>query len=173
VPKLQDLKKQQKEIEEEIRRTEPDLRDENTLFEEYAEWHYENSHNRKYLKLRKEIDKVEQALYRGTQFERIRQASVADQLFLAVPKGLIQQDELADGWGLLWVDDDLKVEPVVIPDSRECLVENRIHLVQHIAAAASSAVVFSQGLHTQASGAIVFVKPPRRHRRPQTVILPK
>lgn len=171
LPKLRELKERLRELETGIRAQEPELRDGGSLFEEYAVWHYEESGNSEYHRLKREIAKTEHALYQGTQFERIRQAALTDELYLAVPNGLIQPEELADGWGLLWLDDDLRVQPVQPPQSRACLAANRLHLIQNIAAAGTETMRFAMGLRLQKSGNYVFVQPPRGHRRPQRVSL--
>jgi len=166
LPLLRDLKERIWETERQIRGEEPELRETNTLFEEYAEWRYEDTGNREYHHLKREIEKTEHALYHGTQFDRIRRAHLADWLFLAVPEGLVAPSELTDGWGLLWVMADLSVQEVVSPQDRECLPANRIHLVQNIAVAAREAVMFTQGIR-RINDRIVFVHPPRGHRKPQ------
>ena len=170
-PRLRDLKLRQHQLEAAIRESEPELRDGDALFDEYAEWRYDDTANRDYHHVRRDLEKTEQALYRGTQFERIRQAALADQLYLAVPTGLIQPEELANGWGLLWVADDLAVTVAAAPEIRECHPENRLHLVQNIAAAGTSAVLFAMGLRAQTDGTLQFVQPPRGHRRPQALTL--
>jgi hypothetical protein len=171
VPRLRELKQRLHDLEAAIRRQEPELRDGGALFEEYAVWRYEDSRNREYHRLKRDIEKTEHALYEGTQFERIRQAALADQLHLAVPSGLIQPEELADGWGLLWVDDDLTVRQVLAPQPRDCHQSHRMHLVQNIAAAGGEAVRFALGLREQADGHHLFVQPPRGHRRAQPLTL--
>lgn len=173
-PQLRRFKAELRLVEAAIRQSEPELRDSNTLFEEYAEWRYERTENRDYHRLRKEIERVEQSLYKGTQFERIRAAALADRLYLAVPEGVVQPEELADGWGLLWVSRDLSLVQKAAPEERECLAGNRMHLVQNVAAAATSTVSFALGLRQLLGGGgnMIFVTPPRGHRRPQRVVLP-
>lgn len=166
LPRLQDLRSQAVELEERIRQEEPELREDGTLFEELAQWRYDRSTNREYRRVRRQMDKAEHALYSGTKFERVRSADLADQLCLVVPAGLIAPDELADGWGLLWVNDDLSVTVAAEPVPRECLPANRLHLVQNIASAAAGSVLFAAGVRRQKRGRTVFVKQPRGHRKP-------
>ena len=116
MPAIEQRKAERRELEEKIREQEPELKDPNTLFEEYAEWHYDRTRNRRYHQIQKEIRRLEHALMQGTRFEQIRAAHVADELYLAVPAHLIDPDELADGWGLLWVHSDLSIEV-----RRECV----------------------------------------------------
>ncbi len=166
LPKLCQLKEQAQAQEAEIRRDEPELRDGASLFEEYAVWRYEDTVNPEYHRIRRAIAKTEHAVYRGSQFERIRQAALADQLYLAVPEGLIQPRELADGWGLLWVRNDMQVTVAQPPETRNCLDANRMHLVQNMAAASADAMRCVIGLQAHANGRHSFVRPPRFHRRP-------
>jgi hypothetical protein len=167
LPKLCQLKEQAQEAEAEIRRNEPELRDGAALFEEYAVWRYEDTANPEYHRLRRAIAKTEHAIYRGSQFERIRQAALADQLYLAVPEGLILPRELADGWGLLWIRNDMQVTVAQSPETRNCLDANRMHLVQNMAAASADTMRCLIGLQAHADGRHSFVQPPRLHRRPQ------
>ena len=171
LPRLRQLKEELAAVEEQIRDKEPELRDGNTLFEEYAEWRYEDSRNRDYHRVKRAIEKMEHGLYHGTKFERIRSAQLADFLYLAVPTGVVHRDELADGWGLLWVEDDLGVQVMGEAENRECLTSNRVHLVQNIAAAAKRAALFACGVHRDARGDVMLVKPPRGHRRLEKVRL--
>jgi hypothetical protein len=165
LPYLRSLKEQLAAIEAEIRSKEPQLRENAALFEEYAEWHYERSANKQYHHLRREIDKTEHALYHGTKFDRIRSAQLADVLYLAVPERLVTPDELADGWGLLWVSPTLEVTEVGPPHPRECTPQHRLHLVQNIAAAATDSVRMEHGVR-RLQDEVVFVTMSRRHRKP-------
>jgi len=170
LPKLKGLKGELAEVEAKIRVEEPQLRDSNALFEEYAVWRYEDSHNRRYHALRRAIGRVERSLYDGTSFERIRSAQLADHLYLAVPTGLVEGCELADGWGLLWVEDDLTVRVVVEAEARESLPANRFHLVQNIAAAAKDSELLAHGV-AHRGGEVILTRPMRRRRAQESVRL--
>lgn len=170
LPKLKALKAELAEVEAAIRKEEPALRDTNALFDEYAVWRYENSRNRDYHRLRRAISRVERSLYEGTSFERIRSAQLADRLYLAVPAGLVEAAELADGWGLLWVDDELGVRVVVEAQARECLPANRLHLVQNVAAAAKTSELLANGV-ARREGTVILTRPMRRRRAPEEVRL--
>jgi hypothetical protein len=167
VPQLEDRKAERAEAERFIQETEPELRDGNVLFEEYAEWRYEDSANSEYHRLQREIHKLERSLLHGTMFERLCSAEVADQLVLAVPAGVVVPKEMADGWGLLWVHDDLSVTVEKGPEMRDCIAANRLHLVQNIAASASNDVMFHSGVRVHNDGKVSLVQPPRGHRRPK------
>lgn len=170
LPKLKALKSELAEVEAVIRKEEPSLRDTNALFDEYAVWRYEESHNRRYHSLRRAIGRVEGSLYDGSPFERIRSAQLADRLYLAVPAGLVERAELADGWGLLWVSDDLAVRVVADAEARECLPANRFHLVQNIAAAAKVSELLANGV-ARREEAVILTRPMRRRRTQETVRL--
>ncbi len=165
MPRLEELREQRSELEAVIRNTEPALRDPHTLFEEYAEWHYENSQNKTYHAVHRQIERLEHALLEGTKFEQIRGAGVADFLYLAVPENLVTADELADGWGLLWVAPNLHVTIKRSAMQRDCFHANRMHLVQNIATSATKSVLFANGLRTSQSGDAYFVQQPRGHRK--------
>ncbi len=168
VGELARWKARRQALEGEIRDREPGLRDGNVLFPEYAEWRYEDSENRDYHRVQRQIVDLERALLKGTRFEKICSSELADQLLLAVPAGLVRPEEMADGWGLLWVHPDLRVEVRREPEDRECIFENRLHLVQNVAAAASEAVLFAAGVQPRLSDQrrrMVLVQPPRGHRR--------
>lgn len=165
-PQLVELRHRQAELESDIRREEPHLRDSSSLFEEFAEWHYDRTNNAEYRRLRAEVEALEHALYAGTRFERIREAALADELYLAVPADLVEPEELADGWGLLWVHQDMSVEIKRKAMVRDCLPDNRFHLVQNIAAAGLGNTLFAAGIRS-AGDRTVFVRPPRGHRNPE------
>lgn len=166
LPRLQELRAERQTLQAVIRDTEPALRDPHTLFEEYAEWHYERSANSTYHEVQRQIERLEHALLEGTRFEQVRNAQVADFLYLAVPEGMIGANELTDGWGLLWVSPNLEVSVQRPAPRRDCAAEHRMHLVQNIAAAAAKSVLFANGVAggTARSGAYL-VQPPRGHRR--------
>ena len=169
-PTLEQSKKERRKLEEQIREEEPELRDPNTLFEEYAVWNYDESRNQRYHKLLRDIKDLEYALLEGTRFEQIRSAGVADQLYLAVPARLIAADELADGWGLLWVHENLQIEVRRAAVQRDCDQSSRQHIIQNIAAAATDAVLFQNGIcNPSDKPQPYFVQKPRGHRKPKTI----
>jgi len=169
VEELRQEKEKREELQKKIRNQEPNLRCGDVLFSEYAEWRYEETANPEYHRLQEKIENLEAALLKGTKFEKIRRSEMADQLLLAVPTGLVQPPDMADGWGLLWINEDLKAEIVKTPETRECHVENRLHLIQNVAAAGTEKELFAAGVrppakkHKHAS----LVQPPRGHRQPK------
>ncbi len=166
LPVLEEKRRVRAELEAAIREQEPELRSPEALFEELAEWEYDRSANPAYRQVRRDIVDLEAALHEGTTFEQIRKAEVADLLYAAVPAGLVRPDELADGWGLLWVHDDLRVTVERESKRHEVPVANRMHLVQTITAAAKAAVLAVNGIYRRAEdGDVHFVKQPKLHRR--------
>jgi len=166
------LKEEKRKLEEKIKKEEPYLKDTETLFHEYRLWHFQDSKNKDYHKCIKEIEKIEHSIYKGSKFERIRQANVADNLYIAVPRGLIHPDELVDGWGLLYINDNFSVEVVKKPDDKECEDEKRMHIAQTISASAARVVLFSQGINISHDGKIFISRPPhRRHKKLATVFI--
>lgn len=165
MPSLNRCKEERTRLEDQIRQEEPELKDPNTLFEEYAVWQYDRTRNKRYHQVQREINRLEHASMKGTRFEQVRSADVADELYLAVPAYLIEADELADGWGLLWVYSDLTIEIRRQAVMRNCEPANRHHLIQNIAASASDALLFRQGIRTPAKGSPYFAKKPGGHRK--------
>jgi hypothetical protein len=163
-PRLKELHQRMISLCTSIRADEPNLRHGDALFEEYAEWNYGDTSNMDYHKLRRQIRKLEQALYKGTRFEGIKKSRIADFAYLCVPEGAIEPHELAEGWGLLWVDGKLGIRVVVPAENLQCLVENRLHLAQNIALACRDSVLFSQGIREKKAGC-QFVSLPVRRRK--------
>ena len=132
-------------LQETIRRTEPNLKDDGVLFEEYAEWHYEKSQNSEYQELRRACKKLEEQLFHGTRMERMSRNVVADECYLAVPEGVLLRDEAPPGWGLLVVPPagdygygNAILECPATPQA--CAPMTRLHLVQNIALTAGECV---------------------------------
>ena len=157
------------ELQAEIRQTEPGLRCSEALFEDYADWNYNQSVNPEYKQVRRDIRRLEEALRKGTRFERIQSAAVADCLFAAVPAGLIEARELADDWGLLWIHKDMEVTVKKQATIHAVEEMNRMHFIQNIAAAAKTGILATQGVRRGANKDVYFVKKPRFHRKRQTL----
>lgn len=162
-PQLLKLRQDKRRRETQIRTREPELRGNDMLFDEYTEWQYDRSRDRAYHELCRRLQQLEAALYRGTRFEGLMKARLADRCYLAVPTGTVEPHELADGWGLLWVDGGRQVQVVAPAREEPCPDENRLHLVQHVAGAAQSSVLFANGIGRQGRRAL-FLPLPRRRR---------
>ena len=161
---LAEYKTQRTALQTQIRDTESNLRDMDTLFEEFQIWNYSQSTNPEYKECCKKIEEVEEALYKGTRFQQITDAEVANLLYLAVPKGEITVHEIADHWGLLYINEDMSIEVVQHAKSRNCNQDNQLHLVQNIARATYNSMLFAQGIQQSAEEEAVYTPIPRRRR---------
>ncbi len=164
LPMLRVEKEKRESLEAIVRESEPELKLDDNLFPEYESWNYAHSKNKEYRKCRDRINEIERALYNGSRFERIRQAQLADHLFLAVPAGSVHPHELADGWALLYVSDNFNVKLIKEPDDWNCPIENKLHLVQNISASCLKNLLFTNGINIDKNGKSRFVRLPRRRR---------
>jgi hypothetical protein len=169
LPLLIEQKELKKSLETEIRNTEPELKDSDTLFPEYESWRYSESKNKKYRRCLSQIERIEHALYKGSRFEQIRRAHVADYLYLAVPEGTVNPNELADGWGLINIKSDLSAQVVKEAETWDCPIANRLHLAQNIAASGRDALYFSFGVRGDRDGKTCFSPIPKRRRSKRSV----
>lgn len=167
LPELREMKSKLELLKDQIRQQEPELQDNNALFEEFAEWNYHKTSNPQFHHLQEQLRDMEQAVFTGTRFEQIRHADIVDELYLVVPENLVQPEELAEGWGLLWVNDHLEIQPIKTATPKECLPDNRMHLIQNIAAANTDNMLFANGVRKGSRGRVDFVKKPRGHRKSQ------
>lgn len=160
------LRSEREELEAEIRQTEPELGSTDDLFSEFRRWDYASSRNPQYRKLNRQLEKLLHALHQGSRLEHIRQTGVADLCYLAVPEGLVAPDEIASGWGLVYLGQDRsfrlarEAEPqsIATPEGRRILAQN-------IAVAGSGAVLFAAGVDHGRNGAVAYRRPPRRKAR--------
>lgn len=164
VPQLRLEQERRQAFEAEIRIREPHLLDSDVLFPEIEYWNYSGTKNPEYKICLRRIRDYERALYRGSRFERIHRADVANELYLAVPEGLIHPNELAEGWGLLYVCRNLSVKVIKKALPQECPQENMLHLSQNIAASSLNDVLFAHGVYLSSNGKATFRRPPRRRR---------
>jgi hypothetical protein len=162
---LRELKQEKIRLEAVIRETEPSLKDTDNLFEEYQYWNYHRSRNQDYQNCLLQIDKVAHSIYKGSRLELIRQAKVADFLYLAVPEGEIQPSEVADGWGLLFIDANQKVRCAKVAQRQICSQDSRLHLIQNIARCCLSCMMFMNGIKARKDGRAEFTRAPRRRRK--------
>lgn len=165
IARLREMKRDKETLEEGIRKTEPELMEGECLFDEFRNWDYRRSANPEYQRCLKKIEKLEHTLYKGSRLEQIRAAHVADLHYLAVPENTVQEDELAFGWGLLHVDAGFRVSVRREATPRDCPAENRLHLIQNIAAAAMHDSLVANGIRIAGSGRITYHPIPRRRRK--------
>lgn len=98
------LKQQLADTEQHIRQTEPQLRDNNVLFAEFAHWNYAASQNQDYHRLKHQLEHLEHTLYKGSRLERLLNANIASQLLLAFPQNTLADTAAHGPWGLLEVN---------------------------------------------------------------------
>ena len=165
LPSYRECQANRRSLEESIRKNEPFLLDSDVLFPEIEYWNYEDTENPDYKPCLEKLAEFESALYRGSRFERIRQGEVANELYLAVPEGLIDPDELAEGWGLLYVFPDMHVELIRKAAHYECPQEHMLHLSQNIAASSLRDVLFAHGIYQEVDGKISYRRPPKLRAR--------
>jgi hypothetical protein len=163
--KLREIKNERKTLEAVIRKQEPHLRATDNLFEEIETWDYEKSANPDYQRCMKKLEEIQRALYAGSRFEQIRRAHVADFLYLAVPRHLIDPDELANGWGLLYINDDFTLEEVKKAQLEETTLEQKLHFIQNLAASCLKPTLFTAGVNTGPNSQITCTLPPYRRRK--------
>ena len=169
LPLLREKKNEKASMEAMLRETEPDLKDGDTLFPEFENWNYKLTKNRAYHKCLRQLEEIEHALYKGSRFEQIRRAYVADYLYLAVPTGTVAPEELADGWGLININPDMTAELVKKAEKWDCTERNKLHLIQHIAAACQKSLLFSLGMNTRKNGQVSFLPIPKRRRARKSI----
>ncbi len=171
LPLLRKMKKEKASIEAILRREEPELKENDTLFPEFESWNYKLTKKRKYHTCLKQLEEIEHALYKGSRFEQIRRAHVADYLYLAVPTGTVLPNELADGWGLININPDMTTEVVKEAEKWECQDQNKLHLIQHIAAGCKKSLLFSLGVNELANGKASFTPIPIKRRAKKSSVL--
>jgi hypothetical protein len=152
------------QLEANIRKNEPELKLTDTLFSDIEAWDYSKSGNKNYFKCCRKIKELERNINNGSRFERIRQALLADYLYLAVPRGLVKKENIADGWGLLYVNEDMPVDIVVEPENWNCPVEHKMHLIQNIAKASTNVLYNANGILLSKSGKTKFIRIPKKRR---------
>jgi len=151
-------------LEQEIRRTEPGLRDSSQLFTEFADWNYEVSKNPAYRECLQKIRKLEHALYQGTRLERLIRTKTASELYLIVPENAVAPDYPLNGCGLVYIKNDLSFELVVPAGQQENVSkEYQLRLALNIAASDQQDVLFANGILT-AGGKPKCGPLPRRRR---------
>ena len=155
-------------LEQEIRRSEPELRDGSQLFSEFSEWNYEVSKNPAYRECLQKIRRLERILYHGTRLERLIRTKAASELYLIVPENTVSPDYPLNGCGLVYIKNDLSFE-LVLPAARQENVskDNQMRLALNIAASNLPEVLFANGIYAAGSGKPKCgPMPRRRHIRP-------
>ena len=138
-------------LEQEIRRTEPHLRDDSNLFVEFEQWNYSSSVNPAYKECLQKIRDLEYTLFHGSRLSKFHTAGIATELYLVVPEGAVCMESVAENWGLVFVKKDLTFELVKKPQQYDCPGENLSRMVRNIASSACKEVLFANGIHEKRS----------------------
>lgn len=98
-----DLDRFRRSLEEKrVKVEEPHLRrGGSALFAELEEWDFAASRLPAYREVLRRLRRVDQMLHGETKFCLAARYALADRLYIAAPRGLIQRRELPPGWGLL------------------------------------------------------------------------
>ena len=157
---INSLQQEKAAMETLIRKNEPHLAAADDLFSEFRSWDYASSVNRDYHKLCRTITRELEILCKGSKLERIRQAGVADQCYLAIPEKLLSPELIPPVWGVV----ELFPECPRFRLLREAQLQNNVAPEQrngfalNIASAGAAAVRFSCGVDNDAT----LRRPPRR-----------
>jgi hypothetical protein len=115
----------------------PDLRRGEELFPEFDAIDLRGLRHDTHDKLEGELALAQRKLYDGTKFAKLGRWRAASLLYLVAEEGLCAPTELPDGWGLL-VRRAATLELVVQPRLRDTTPEERVALIERIAAAAAA-----------------------------------
>ena len=150
-------------LEQEIRQTEPNLRDSSQLFTEFSDWNYEVSKNPSYRECLQKIRKIEHTLYHGTRLERLIRTRAASELYLIVPENTVAPDYPLNGCGLVYIRKDLSFELIRRPEPLENVAgDSQMRLAMNIAASNMADVLFANGIYANGSGIPKCGPMPRR-----------
>ena len=150
------------ELEEKLKVSEPDLKDD-SLFPESQTWDFSRSKSRKYHACLHRIEKLEYSIYHGSKFERLMFEQAATEYYLAVPEGLLSADELPDEWGLVFIRPDFSA--VLVREAKKCdsPQANRTAFALRAAASGTPDFLFANGI-SLAGGTAKFHLPPKRRK---------
>ena len=151
-------------LEQEIRRTEPDLRDSSQLFTEFSDWNYEVSKNPAYRECLQKIRRMEHSLYHGTRLERLIRTKAASELYLIVPENTVSPDYPLNGCGLVYIKNDLSFELICPAGQQENVSkDHQLRLALNIAASGRPDVLFANGIYLTGGKLKCGPLPRRRH----------
>ena len=158
--KITALQQEKEFMESTIRRDEPHLAAADDLFSEFRTWDYASSANVEYHTLCRKLERELQTLSKGSKLERIRQAGVADQCFLAIPEELVIPDLIPAPWGIIGLRDS-KPRFTLIRDAEfqsNVTPELRSGFALNIGTAAAASVCFASGIDRDGT----LRRPPRK-----------
>jgi hypothetical protein len=114
----------------------PDLRRSEELFPEFEAFDLRGLRHRTHDRLEARLAAAQRKLQEGTKFSKLGRWRSASLLYLVAEEGLFAPYEVPTGWGLL-VRRDASLELAVKPCLRDTTVEERVALLERIAAAAT------------------------------------
>lgn len=158
-------KLQREDLEAEIRRTEPELKDDSTLFSEFEHWNYAASRNTAYQECLRKIAQLEHAIYHGTRQERFCTMQAASEMYLVVPEFALHIHDVSEYWGLVYVMKDLTFRLVKEAPKRSIPEENLMRLALGIGASAKPEVLFANGIYTDRESPEAGPLPRKRRRK--------
>lgn len=160
---LAETKEELERVKEKIRENEPHLCICDTLFCDEFKWEYSRTEDPAYKDLQKKICELENKLFHGTIFDRLRKMGAVSEFYLAVPEGLISSENIPEEWGLVSIRKDLSfhLEKAAIPlvSSKE----NMHFLAVNIARSSVQNVLFANGIEKTADECKV-IRLPRKRR---------
>ncbi|MDI1251169.1 MAG: hypothetical protein PSV13_20065 [Lacunisphaera sp.] len=115
----------------------PDLRRGEELFPEFDAVDLRGLRHETHDRLEREFHAAQRKLHEGTKFAKLARWRAASLLYLVAEEGLCDARELPDSWGLL-VRRGATLEPVVRPCLRDTTAEERVALVERIAAGSAA-----------------------------------
>ncbi len=118
----------------------PDLRRREELFPEFEALDLRGLRHRTHDRLQAAYRTAQRKLHEGTKFAKLARWRAASLLYLVTEEGICRQHEIPDGWGLLVRCGD-RLEPAVQPCRHDTTPEERVALVERIAAVAARTAV--------------------------------
>ena len=117
----------------------PDLRRGEELFAEFDAYDLRGLKHDTHTRLEAELRAAQTKLHEGTKFAKLARWRAASLLYVVAEEGVLQAHEVPDGWGLL-VRRGEELEPVLRPCLNPTTPEERVALVERIAAVAGRLV---------------------------------
>ncbi len=115
----------------------PSLRCGDALFQEYERVDLSLLQHQGYQGVVRSVDQIQRRIYGKTKFDRMVRWRCANLLYLVVPEGIMEPEEVPPAWGILMAQEDSvgDLELVRKPRWNETPLERRLELLQRIAIA--------------------------------------
>ncbi len=136
---LAELNERRLKLERQLGIHHPSLRCGDALFQEYESVDLSSLKHNGYQKVVKALDEVQRRIYGKTKFDRMVRWRCANLLYLVVPEGLMNAEELPPAWGILVLSGKGEEEKPVLtllrkPRWNEVPLARRLDLLQRIGA---------------------------------------